>query len=446
MKKQIFAAAAVITVLGLSACQTQKETGSVAQEQSGAQTGTGAAGSSQTETGNDGESQATEEQNAQKGSGDRSGTGAGHGVFDIPVELEYAQKFTIAKDGDGCSLLTIDQGDPVVVIPKGNSVPETLPDHAMVLEQPLDHIYLASTAAMDFFSSLDAMDSLRLSGAREDGWYIEAAKEAMRDGSLIFAGKYSQPDYELLLSEQCRLAIENTMILHNPEVKEKLEQIGIPVIVERSSYEPEPLGRMEWVKFYGVLLGKEDQAEQLFDEKVETLKEELSREQIQNSEQQQSQNQNAGTDSGLDAKQTEERPTAVFFYINPKGYVNVRKSGDYISKMIQMAGGQYLFTDLGDSDSAMSTVNMQMEEFYAAAKDADYLIYNSTIYGEIQNLDDLFTKSPLLKDFKAVKEGHAWCTSSQTFQQVMGVADLIGDMHRMFLGEEDGMTYLFPLR
>ena len=75
-------------------------------------------------------------------------------------------------------------------------------------------------------------------------------------------------------------------------------------------------------------------------------------------------------------------------------------------------------------------------EFYASAKDADYLIYNSTIYGEIQNLDDLFTKSPLLKDFKAVKEGHVWCTSSQTFQQVMGVADLIGDMHRMFLGEE----------
>ena len=127
---------------------------------------------------------------------------------------------------------------------------------SMVLEQPLDHIYLASTAAMDFFSSLDAMDSLRLSGAKEDGWYIEAAKEAMRDGSLIFAGKYNQPDYELLLSEQCRLAIENTMILHNPEVKEKLEQIGIPVIVERSSYEPEPLGRMEWVKFYARCLEK----------------------------------------------------------------------------------------------------------------------------------------------------------------------------------------------
>ncbi len=435
MKRQIFTAAAIITVLGLSACQVQKETETVTQEQNEM----GSAAQLQKETGVAAQ--------AQTGAG-----AAGHGVFDIPVQLEYARKFTITKDSDGCSLLTIDQGDPVVVIQEGNSVPETLPDHAIVLEQPLDHIYLTSTAAMDFFASLDVMDSLRLSGVKEDGWYIEAAREAMREGSLIFAGKYSQPDYELLLSEQCRLAIENTMLLHNPEVKEKLEQIGIPVIVERSSYEPEPLGRMEWVKFYGALLGKEDESETLYNEKVETLKEELNREQTQsqnpedNQNADNSQNQNGSTDAGLDADQTEERPTAVFFYINPKGYANVRKSGDYISKMIRMAGGEYLFSDLGDSDSALSTVNMQMEEFYASAKDADYLIYNSTIYGEIQNLDDLFTKSPLLKDFKAVKEGHVWCTSSQTFQQVMGVADLIGDMHRMFLGEEDGMTYLFPLR
>ena len=114
--------------------------------------------------------------------------------------------------------------------------------------------------------------------------------------------------------------------------------------------------------------------------------------------------------------------------------------------MIALAGGTYIPGNAGSDENALSTMNMDFESFYAAAKDADVLIYNSTIYGEIQNLDDLFTKSPLLKDFKAVKEGHVWCTSSQTFQQVMGVADLIGDMHRMFLGEEDGMTYLFPLR
>ena len=62
----------------------------------------------------------------------------------------------------------------------------------------------------------------------------------------------------------CDLAIESTMIYHNPEVKEKLEQLGIPVLVERSSYESHPLGRTEWMKLYAVLLGKEEAAETAF--------------------------------------------------------------------------------------------------------------------------------------------------------------------------------------
>ena len=53
------------------------------------------------------------------------------------------------------------------------------------------------------------------------------------------------------------------MIHHNPEVQEKLEQFGIPVMVERSSYESHPLGRTEWMKLYAVLLGKEDVAEKV---------------------------------------------------------------------------------------------------------------------------------------------------------------------------------------
>ena len=139
--------------------------------------------------------------------------------------------------------------------------------------------------------------------------------------------------------------------------------------------------------------------------------------------------------------------TVAFFYITANGAVNVRKPNDYIAQMIGLAGGTYVLNDrLSAEENALSTMNMQMEDFYAAAKDADILIYNSTIEGELYSVDELLAKSTLFSDFKAVKEGHVWCTSSQTFQQVMGVADLIGDMHRMFLGEEDGMTYLFPLR
>ena len=88
---------------------------------------------------------------------------------------------------------------------------------------------------------------------------------------MIYAGKYNAPDYELILNEGCDLAIESTMIHHNPEVQEKLEQFGIPVMVERSSYESHPLGRTEWMKLYAVLLGKEDVAEKVFKEQTDKL-------------------------------------------------------------------------------------------------------------------------------------------------------------------------------
>ena len=50
--------------------------------------------------------------------------------------------------------------------------------------------------------------------------------------------------------------------------------------------------------------------------------------------------------------------------------------------MIQLAGGSYLPQAVKEDDeNALSTMNMQMEDFYAQAKDADILIYNSTIEG-----------------------------------------------------------------
>lgn len=212
------------------------------------------------------------------------------------------------------------------------------------------------------------------------------------------------------------------MIYHSPEVKEKLESFGIPVLVERSSYETHPLGRTEWLKLYSVLLGKGEQAEELFAEQAEKLEAVSSEE-------------NTGK-------------TVAFFYISSNGYVNVRKSSDYVAKMIELAGGKYIFDDLGDSENALSTMNMQMEEFYAKAKDADYLIYNSTIDGELYTLDELFAKSNLLKDFKAVQNGNVYCTGKNLFQETMGLGTMIADIHTMLTSETgaDEFTYMHRLK
>ena len=52
----------------------------------------------------------------------------------------------------------------------------------------------------------------------------------MDAGKILYAGKYNAPDFERILSSSCGLAVESTMINHVPEVREKLEELGIPVL------------------------------------------------------------------------------------------------------------------------------------------------------------------------------------------------------------------------
>lgn len=344
-------------------------------------------------------------------------------TFDHSMELTYAEQFSVDYYKDGYALITIAEEGQFLVVPEGKEVPKDLDPKIAVIQKPVENIYLVATSAMNLFCALDALDHISLSGTDADGWHIEEAKKALENGSISFAGKYSAPDYELILDKKCSLAVESTMIYHTPEVKEKLEQFGIPVLVEHSSYESHPLGRTEWLKLYAVLLDKEKEAEQLFQKQAEKL------EKIQDS-------RNTGK-------------TVAFFYINSVGAANVRKSNDYVAKMIDLAGGEYIFRNLGEKDNALSTMNMQMEEFYASAKDADYIIYNSTIDGELTDISQLLAKSSLLGDFKAVKDGNVWCTEQNLFQETLELGTMIEDIHTMLTSEDetlDSLTFMHKLK
>lgn len=344
---------------------------------------------------------------------DALGESTGH------LQLAYAKNFSIDYYDGGYKLLTIKDGTQILTVPKGKEAPDNLDESIIVLQQPVNNIYLVSSAVMDMFRELNAFDTIGFSAQKAENWYVEGAKAAMENGDILYAGKYSSPDYELLVSKKCSLAIENSMILHSPDVKEMLEDFDIPVIIEYSSYETDPLGRVEWIKFFGALTGKEEEAEKAFEKQTEIVKHVTA------------------------TKKTDK--TVAFFYITSNGLVQVRQSNDYIPKMIELAGGRYIFENLGD-DSKRSTMNMQVEEFYNKAKDADYLIYNSTIDGGVKTVDELIEKCSVLSDFKAVKSGDVWCTEKDVYQQSMSIGFLIEDIHNMLQGADDTeMNYLYRL-
>lgn len=336
------------------------------------------------------------------------------------MELQYAQNFTVDYYEGGYTMLTTTMdGKRFLLVPEEAEIPKNLEEGIVVLNQPLKDIYLVASPAMDMFSELNALDAVAFSGQKEEGWYIQDAKDAMARGDILYAGKYSKPDYELIVSRGCRLAIENTMVSHSPEVVEKLEEFDIPVMIDYSSYETHPLGRVEWVKFYGTLLGQEEAAEGIFGEQAKILERVTADEKT--------------------------GQTVAFFFITSNGLVQVRQSFDYVPKMIELAGGAYIFQNLGDPDTRRSTINMQVEEFYSGAKDADFLIYNSAIDGGISSVRELLDKCGPLADFKAVKNGNVWCTTNDMYQQPLAAGYLTEDIYRMLHGEKEGMNYLFHL-
>ena len=71
--------------------------------------------------------------------------------------------------------------------------------------------------------------------------------------------------------------------------------------------------------------------------------------------------------------------------------------------MIEMAGGSYVFADLTDNGNNLATINLSLEDFYAGAKDADVLLYNSTIEAALPAPNSWWKKCPLLAQFKACR-------------------------------------------
>lgn len=343
-------------------------------------------------------------------------------VYESSMELQYAENFTVDYYQGGYVIMTtIIDGQRFLIVPEGKDIPDNLDEDIIVLKRPIKDVYLVASAVMDMFGELDGLDAITFSGQPEDNWYVEKAKEAMAGGDILYAGKYSKPDYELLVSKGCTLAIENKMISHSPEVIEKLKDFDIPTLIEYSSYESHPLGKVEWVKFFGAMLGKEDKALEIFDQQAAIL-------------------DKVKTDEKIDK-------TVAFFYVTSNGLISVRQSNDYIPKMIDIAGGKYIFEDLGDPENKRSTVNMQVEEFYNGAKDADYLIYNSSIDGGITNINELVDKCEVLADFKAVKDGNVWCTTNDMYQQSLSIGYMIEDIHAMISDRsEEEMHYLFQLQ
>ena len=106
--------------------------------------------------------------------------------------LEYAKQFTVDVCAGGYDLITID-GSRYLVVPEGAAAPANLDADITVLQQPIQNIYLVSSSAMDPIISIGGLGAVALSGTQAENWYLDAARTAMEQGEIAYAGKYSAP-------------------------------------------------------------------------------------------------------------------------------------------------------------------------------------------------------------------------------------------------------------
>lgn len=350
-------------------------------------------------------------------------------------EMQYATGFKIYRLEDGFNLIAVCDGRYYLVIPEGASI-SGLPDFGegivslstigdsdtqlVAITQPLDSIYLAASAVMCQFDAIGAVDVLTLSGIERDGWYVESAVDAMDSGSLLYGGKYSAPDYEMMLEKDVDLAVESTMILHSPKVIEKLEKLEIPTFIDWSSYEESILGRLEWIKVYGLLTGKEKEAKEAFLQQQDMMEK-------------------------VDAHSLDGKTVAIFS-VNTRHQITTKKGNDYLVKMVEAAGGTYLLPKGLTDEDTRSQVTISVEAFYDYAKDADILIYNGVIEDPPRTLDDLAAMDGTFADYGAVKTGQVYVTTGSMYQLASRSGTIAESIYEVLSGKKEETEYIYKLK
>ena len=333
-------------------------------------------------------------------------------ILESTMQLDYAKNFSIDFYKGGYRMITAGTGGfKYLVVPENMSVPQDLDENVKVLQQPINSVYIASSGMASLISAIGALDRVKLVATEQNEWYIDDIAQAMANGEIAYSGNYKEPDYELMTANGIQLHVDTTMIDGYPEVLEKFEELGIPSLVEDSSRESHPLGRVEWVKIFGVLFGMEDEAEQYFEEQKELVAQ-------------------ASTDAKGDV-------TVAMGYITSNGKCYARNGGDYLAQMIELAGGTYNLADMNPNKSGNS--NMTFEEWYAINKDADYLFYLNYL-PIFSTIEEMIEYNPLFADFKCVQNGNVWITSEDFIQSTAAVASIISDMSEIISSGDGNVT------
>ena len=116
-------------------------------------------------------------------------------TFEKQIDFTYAEAVDIYCYEGGYKFFDLYDSGQYLLVPEGADIPENLGGNVTILHGPLDNIYMAATATMALVAGIGGIDRVGFSSVTADNWYVQAAQDAMNAGDILFAGKYSEPDF-----------------------------------------------------------------------------------------------------------------------------------------------------------------------------------------------------------------------------------------------------------
>ena len=294
----------------------------------------------------------------------------------VKVEIEHAIGFDIIDHQNWKELQLYRHYNDFVdtvklaLVTSGN-VPDTFEEH-QIIQTPVEHVGALSTTHLSMFELLDALDQLK---AVETSKYIYSQKvnERVSSGQIVELAPNGQLNLEATLVS----GIDLLMGVGYPNAQndnyQSLQRTGLPVILNADWQEKTLLGRAEWIKLLGVLLGKEAQANSVFS----TI--EMSYQQTLD----------------LVRKNVTDGPSVITGLAEGDSWY-VAGGNSFANHILSVAQVNYPWSDTDNTGS----IRLDFETVYEEGLSADFWLVPSTA----KTLKEIIQADPRYADFKAYKE------------------------------------------
>jgi iron complex transport system substrate-binding protein len=339
--------------------------------------------------------------------------------------LKYAKGFTVRTLDDGVRL--VDVADPqtdedrmpvdyhFALVPKGSR--GEVPQGYQRVEVPVERTIVMTMLQLSNFTALGAHDVVRgITGTKN--LFNEDIRRRVADGRMVKIGMEGNFDTELILAAQPEV------IFISPFKRggyDAIKETGITLIPHLGYKELTPLGQAEWVKFVGLFIGKEREADSLF-AAIETRYNSLK-----------------ALVADLDEA---SRPTVFSGEMHGGNWYAVGGKNS-LAQIFRDAGARYVI----DNDDT-GGVNIEFEQMYAAAADADYWRILNSFEGDF-SYEALKASEPRNELFRAFREHKViYCNMKQTpyyekspMMPDVLLSDLVAIFHPDVLGADYQPTF-----